>query len=488
MMKTILFLLIALSGTLSLAEEVKPATRAEFEANPLLVLQRSDTGDSHLMYAVRVSDVAYVEYLLQQAPSLLDLQDSYGRTALMMAEERHIAQLLLEAGADAAIKNDAGNTALDVALVTCDTMWKQLKAQEVASVLLDAAAPYTNPQPVLMYACRKGKSELVKNLLSRGGVDVNEPYLLQNAIFNCTEETVRLLLAAGALPCEGAVAAAEMRGWDALAKELKLRVETVPATRRHSNAFLSSFYLHRHVDESEKFGNLGSVPQVYDELTLTRDVDKTAESLMNCVRFMGGDENAEDAFMHAVQTDNVSRLRYMVENGVRIAPTGSRTYKCLCMAVIGKNPREMLSLLLKAGADINAVGTDGCTVLMGMVSKSLFTTKNALECVLDFGPDLEHTHEGKTPLLMAVETENFAVAYRLLCAGARADEELLQRIFFMLLRERPALACDMLNRFAISPTAAESATGLTPLDIATRSGNTELAKVLQEYAAKSTEH
>lgn len=192
-METLLIALLALSGLSAMADSVLPATRAEFEKNPHLLLQRSDAGDTHLMYAVRMGDVAYVEYLLRHASELLDLQDSYGRTALMMAKDENITQLLLAAGAVA--------------------------------------------------------------------------------------------------------------------------------------------------------------------------------------------------------------------------------------------------------------------------------------------------DEGKTPLLVTVETGNYAAAYRLLCAGTRADEGLLQRILFMLLRERPALVPDMLRRFAVSTSVPEPTTGLTPLDMAIRSGNKELEKALREFAA-----
>ena len=103
-MKTLLITLLALSGLSAMADSVLPATRVEFEKNPHLLLHRSDTGDTHLMYAVRMGDVAYVEYLLRHASELLDLQDSYGKTALMMAKDEHITQLLLAAGADISIK------------------------------------------------------------------------------------------------------------------------------------------------------------------------------------------------------------------------------------------------------------------------------------------------------------------------------------------------------------------------------------------------
>lgn len=181
---------------------------------------------------------------------------------------------------------------------------------------------------------------------------------------------------------------------------------------------------------------------------------------------------------------NVAMMQAMLEGGFRIQPRGAATYEYLRRALHGHRPQAALPLLLLAGADINATDARGYTLLMNMAESPHFIDRNMTE-LLKHHPNLEVAVQGSTDawngltaLSLALRHGNAELAWHLLHAGAKASPHEVQTIFFHILRHAPEHAQEMLTRHGASPTSPEPVTGLTPMDIATRSGNELLISIL----------
>ena len=84
-------------------------------------------------------------------------------------------------------------------------------------------------------------------------------------------------------------------------------------------------------------------------------------------------------------------------------------------AMYTENP-EVISVLLEAGADVNAKGGGGMTALMLAVEK---TNPEVVTMLLEAGADVNARNHGtRTPLMLAVGTTNLEVISILLRAGA----------------------------------------------------------------------
>jgi len=172
---------------------------------PLLVTLLSaapvHAADSALLAAVKKSDIASVQRLLQQGASV-NVPGVDGTTALhwaVEADDPEMTRLLLRAGADAKRANRYGMTPLHLAAVNGNAA--------LMSDLLDAGANVNAVLPegetVLMTAARTGSAEAVALLLDRGA-DVNsqdrwygESALMWAAAQN-HGDAVRVLIARGA--------------------------------------------------------------------------------------------------------------------------------------------------------------------------------------------------------------------------------------------------------------------------------------------------
>jgi len=157
--------------------------------------------DNALLSAVKKSDVAAVQRLLQQGASV-NIAEADGTTPLHWAVESDdpdMARLLLKAGADAKRANRYGMTPLQLAAVNGDAA--------LMRTLLDAGANANAVLPegetVLMTAARTGSAEAVALLLDRGAdVNAQESWYGESALMWAAAENhgdaVKVLLAHGA--------------------------------------------------------------------------------------------------------------------------------------------------------------------------------------------------------------------------------------------------------------------------------------------------
>ena len=167
----------------------------------LLSSSPSYAADSALLTAVKKSDPAAVQKLLQQGASV-NVPGADGSTALHWAvetDDSEIARLLLKAGADAKRANRYGMTPLHLAAVNGNaTLMREL---------LDAGADPNSKLPegetVLMTAARTGSAKALELLLDRGAVvDARENWYGESALMWAAAQNhgdaVSVLIARGA--------------------------------------------------------------------------------------------------------------------------------------------------------------------------------------------------------------------------------------------------------------------------------------------------
>lgn len=352
---------------------------------------------------------------------------------------------------------------------------------------------------LLHVACRYNALETVKMLLA-AGADMNarnkdgDTPLILAAKFRCCEpltptntDSALLLLEHGAdasLRNKDGKSAADY-AWNEPLVEALARVGVHPA--RAEQDVLSPLVLAYMAKDKALFARLL-------QSGVDPDVQHNGETLLqNLLRNNGDAEYARmliaagadvnrcrDEFGTAMGRGHIDVARVLLEGGFTIQPRGVETYEYLHRALHGYEPQHMLPFLLQAGADINAEDIRGLTLLMELAMSDSFI-EHRLNVLLQMQPDLEVALQGSTAewngltaLGLAVKKGNTEMAYRLLLAGAKATPSQVQAIFFHVLREHPDKAQDIVNRFGASPTAPEPSTGLTPMDILTRSGHPEL--------------
>ena len=183
---------------------------------------------NQLLDALRQGDRPAVERLLKQTPAAARAPGSAGITPLMYAalyRDAALVRRLLELGADAKARNDAGATAL---------MWA-VDDPEITGLLLDSGADpnvrsVDGRTALLLAAARAAGSDVVKLLLDRGAKADGQPALVPAGDAG-DAATIRLLLDrgvdTGTLPVDLA-----MRSGCADCAELLLKVATRPSLTR----------------------------------------------------------------------------------------------------------------------------------------------------------------------------------------------------------------------------------------------------------------
>lgn len=606
----------------------------ESEAEMAALMQRTPTGETQLMLAVKQNNPERVSYILGLAPQLVNAQDSYGRTALMMATNADIVKALLDCGADASIKNDSGLTALDAAY--------QAFLPEVVQALQRVNTTSAQDYYALRFACRQGDVELARRILTGGGAELdrraeNEESLLVLAVRSQSTEMVQLLLAHGVRPQRsGALRCAVQQDQPQLVRLLMAYEHVCPASScmprggfsdeqklnallhtacrenalktvrmllemgvdvndavmssygyvatgntplhdavrasaemisllldagadinardaqgntplmlavwrlygggepyspsdkmglllldRGADAFLTNkegrnaadmAWMATHVQALEAAG-VQKTPVVLPPLVqavYANDKDRMREllaagaepdsalpggkTLLQWVVREGGDDYVEAArillenganpqlcrkeFEVAMGRAHLAVARLLLQYGFKIQERGVETFEYLSRAARGYVPTETLPLLAAYGASPEATNELGLTVLMDE-ARSSYYIEHRVHALLALQPNLEAELNGVTALGMAVEHGNMLMALHLLRAGAKAHPQQISGIFFYVLREHPEYAAELIDKYGASPTAPEPSTGLTPLDIAIRSGHLQLMSVLQ---------
>jgi ankyrin repeat protein len=379
-------------------------------------------GSSPLVEAVKLGDAALVEQLLE-AGADVESPNGDGQTALMLAARAgalDVARVLVERGADVNAKEAwRDQTALMWAVDGNYPELAQLLIDRGADVHARAATnewdsqitsePRAQYRPVggltvLLYAARSGCSRCVRALLE-AGADVNEPTPegitpLMLAIDNFRFDTARLLLDSGANPhlwdWYGRTAlyvAVDMNTYNRRPAEPVTASETaaVDLVRMLLEADVNpnpQLNMHR----PSRGGNIGRF--VDDLLTtgatplLRAAIGRDAESVRLLL--------AHDALVDLPNVMGVTPLMAAAGMGV------SQRDRTLSLEEVETRAIEVLTLLLEAGADVNARVEDtgsrtariarpstmserlGQTALFGAVK---FAWPNVVEFLLEHGAD-----------------------------------------------------------------------------------------------------
>ncbi|RYO92442.1 hypothetical protein DL763_004669 [Monosporascus cannonballus] len=167
------------------------------------VLHRCQIGDMH-------SGITTAKLFLDADPSLLDIRDYDGRTALLMAVEnnhRRMTEMLLTRGADPNMPDRYGKACLHLAVEACGSdSSRGVRSLSIVKTLLKYRAnpnarDNTDKRPLYL-ACRLGNGKLVDELL-RAGADANGRGVLDEtplivAVRHLHIPVVKKLVASGA--------------------------------------------------------------------------------------------------------------------------------------------------------------------------------------------------------------------------------------------------------------------------------------------------
>ncbi len=113
-MQTLSRIVLTAAVTFSLAIQ---ASCAAFAAGVVSDAANRSNGEE-LRFNARTGGLDYVKKLVEERGVPVDDADGYGNTALMLAAEKGdtgIVEYLLSRGADSALKNSSGRTAMDLA-------------------------------------------------------------------------------------------------------------------------------------------------------------------------------------------------------------------------------------------------------------------------------------------------------------------------------------------------------------------------------------
>jgi ankyrin repeat protein len=314
-------------------------------------------GDLAVHAAAIVRDFDTVDELLKLGFNI-NAKDHRGRTPLMaVVEDQYSSAIrpLLERGADVALRDPAGRTALDLA-----------KSKAVAEILASAGAAHggqveqLSPAvavPMLIRAVDSGDVDALRKLV-RSGVQVNAKdddgnVAIVVAAYRNRIEPVRVLLEAKADPN------AQGQGeWTAL----------MYAARAGNSEIVEALL---------RAGADVQVQNVADRTA--RDLAGDASAVVTLLDERGAAKLDARRLIDAVRRSDVGQVNRQIKEGANVNGVDARGRTPLFYALDGQDPphfegfrfkrnREVILALVEAGADVNHADRAGRTPLMALLS------------------------------------------------------------------------------------------------------------------------
>lgn len=190
---------------------------------------------------------------------------------------------------------------------------------------------------------------------------------------------------------------------------------------------------------------------------------------------------SDELFVELCEKGTVQGIRIALSNGANPNARGGEYGRTALIAALD-NDLEVLSILLDAGADVNARDNNAVTALM------VASTENpeAVSLLLEAGADVNaKTGWGMTALMIAASLNKTPeILSLLLNAGADIDardrNNSTALMFAVLNNPNPDILSFLLN--AGADITAKDDYGLTALDIARRDANKSVQQVLEDAA------
>ncbi len=285
----------------------------------------------------------------------------------------------------------------------------------------------------LMHAASHGFTKIVRKLIHAGAaLDLQSPRgetALLLAVKTKNPESVRLLVKAHADPNlvdqEGntpLIMAAKNND----IKALQFLIPVAQINRRDNKNFSALDYLvaHGNVDAARRLLNRGAVPFINDydgdhnnpliTAVIKNDLAMVVELIIAGARFDVYDKQGNTPLMIAVQKNYHQIIKKLIQHGA----LSNKQDASLAIAA-GKNNLELVDLLIKADANLNAQNRFGNTALLIAVERGY---DSILEALLKAGADVNiKNSDGITALMIAAKKGNAAYLDRLLNAGARSE-------------------------------------------------------------------
>lgn len=443
----------------------------ENRADPALP---SPAGEPPLILAVRSRDPRLVRMLLE-AGALPASRSRSGMTALMEAArsgESASVDSLVAAGANPRETLEDGSSAADLARRSGFAALAR-RLQQSGAPLRDGAAPIARPVPAsadgsragrgslppLIEAARRGDAALLRKLLAEGHApdvrDAEGDLALHRAADGGFDDCVRSLLDAGV--------DVDARGHDDSTALMRALASTASSADRVTETLLA-----RGADPAARDGSGASA---FHHGARGASPDKLRRLKQAGATWT--DRDAAETLERAV----VVAPRPVLEALIEVVPSRADRMAALCAAIAVESD-DAFDLLVRAGVELDRDCGDGRSPLMIAVQTA---RRDRVKRLLASGASPEYSASNDdTPLIAAATRGQVEIVSDLIAAGARVDRRGAHRATALM-----AAASNGRLEVARALLAAEadprmrSETDQTAVDLATAAGYPEIAELIR---------
>jgi ankyrin repeat protein len=328
-------------------------------------------------------EINRLETLIKESPDLINARaDMPPLHQAVRGHQVRVATFLLDRGADVNLRDNAGNTALSLAAQLGDRQMVELLIERNANVNLE-----NQKNTALLVAANNGFKSIVELLLAKGAdisaTDARERTALHIAAADNRKEIAEVLLA---------------RKADLNARSLEGSPLYLAVQRGLVN--MASLLISRGADVDAKGPN--------GQTALVQAIAHLNQALVEMLLEHKADPNAR----YELTFDAVPDL----PNPNNYKPTINAAQLTPMMLAANAGHTSIVSVLIKAGADVNAQDSTGTTALLWAVRRD---RPGAVDALLNGGAEVNRADRyGLTPLGMAAALGREALVRALLQHGA----------------------------------------------------------------------
>lgn len=310
--------------------------------------------------AVKQNKLEEVKVLLESEIEV-NQKDESGRTPFFWVNSKEMINLLIKAEAEINIVDDCGASPLDVVSIKIRHIRPDISRKYIAlaSYLreLGAKSGY-EIKPRLSGAAERNDLAMVKKLIKEG-LDVNKNIgpchaysPLHTASLLGHKKIVKLLLEAGAVPDRKSLIST--KNLEVL--QMLIDVGTDP---NHMNAALHYAASLNRVEIAKELITAGANVNNLNEDGKT-PLDKVCadDSLMQELMIKSGGKSGykiKPTLFEAINRNDIEMIKELIRSGHNVNARHHKNYMTPLMYACGKGSSKTVSLLLEAGADVNAV-------------------------------------------------------------------------------------------------------------------------------------